>query len=79
MPRQGAHTMRVPPGFKKKTLSILVMGLTGAGKSTFISVITGNENIPIGVAGDLDGGTQLHVFNLLLFLKLTLPSVTEEV
>lgn len=71
--------MRVPPGFKKRTLYILVMGLTGAGKSTFISVITGNENIPIGVAGDLDGGMQMHVFNLLLVLKLTLPSVTEEV
>ncbi|MCJ1344274.1 hypothetical protein MMC31_002477 [Peltigera leucophlebia] len=58
MPRQGAHTMRVPPGFKKRTLYILVMGLIGAGKSTFISVITGNENIPIGVAEDLDGVTE---------------------
>lgn len=35
---------------------ILVMGLTGAGKSTFISVVTGNEDIPIGKDGELDGG-----------------------
>ena len=35
---------------------ILVMGLTGAGKSTFISVVTGDEDIPIGKDGELDGG-----------------------
>ena len=35
---------------------ILVMGLTGAGKSTFVSVVTGNEDIPIGKDGELDGG-----------------------
>ena len=42
---------------KKHTLYFLVMGLTGAGKSTFISVVTGNEDIPIGAASDLVGGT----------------------
>ena len=35
---------------------ILVMGLTGAGKSTFVSVATENEDIPIGEDGELDGG-----------------------
>ena len=35
---------------------ILVMGLTGAGKSTFISVITGNDKIPVGDAGTMEGG-----------------------
>lgn len=35
---------------------ILVMGLTGAGKSTFVSVVTGDEDIPIGKDGELDGG-----------------------
>lgn len=60
------------------------MGLTGAGKSTFISVITGNKNIPIGAAGELDGGMirDTHIlFNLLLVPKIDiffLP-VTEEV
>ena len=36
---------------------ILVMGLTGAGKSTFISVVTGDDTIPIGKDGEMDGGT----------------------
>lgn len=44
------------PALKKKILYILVMGLTGAGKSTFISVVTENEKIPIGVPSDLEGG-----------------------
>ena len=35
---------------------ILVMGLTGAGKSTFVSVVTENEDIPIGKDGEMDGG-----------------------
>ncbi len=35
---------------------ILVMGLTGAGKSTFVSVVTGNEDILIGKDGQLDEG-----------------------
>lgn len=71
MPRHTVQTTRGPGGFKRKTLYILVMGLTGAGKSTFISVVTGNEDIPIGVAGDLDGGMQPHVIplNLLLVFK----------
>jgi hypothetical protein len=34
------------------------MGLTGAGKSTFISVATDREDIPIGDDGDLDPVTQ---------------------
>ena len=35
-------TLRTPSaGQKPRKLSILVMGLTGAGKSTFISVLTG--------------------------------------
>ena len=34
-------------------LSILVMGLTGAGKSTFISVLTENDDIPIGDAAHM--------------------------
>ena len=59
-------------------LYILVMGLTGAGKSTFISVITGIEDISVGVASQLDGGNAT-IINLLLALKLTLPPVTEEV
>ncbi|KAL8727074.1 MAG: hypothetical protein Q9181_005833 [Wetmoreana brouardii] len=36
---------------------ILVMGLTGAGKSTFISVVTGDDTIPIGEPGELDSVT----------------------
>lgn len=39
-----------------RRLYILVMGLTGAGKSTFISMLTGNENIPIGNAAQMHGG-----------------------
>ena len=41
---------------KPRKLYILVMGLLGAGKSTFISVLTGNPDIPIGKAAELDGG-----------------------
>ena len=39
-----------------RVVYILVMGLTGAGKSTFVSVVTKNEDIPIGKDGELDGG-----------------------
>ena len=39
---------------------ILVMGLTGAGKSTFVSVATENEDIPIGQDGELGGG--MYIF-----------------
>lgn len=80
MSRNTVQKMKSSAGFMRKTLYILVMGLTGAGKSTFISVLTGNENIPIGVAGDLDEGKLPHVLWLAFFpLKLTLASVTEEV
>ena len=44
---------------------ILVMGLTGAGKSTFISVVTEDDSIPIGQAGEMDGGTSTIRFYLL--------------
>jgi ABC-type proline/glycine betaine transport system ATPase subunit len=40
-----------------RIIYILVMGLTGAGKSTFISVVTENDQIPIGRPGVLSGGT----------------------
>ena len=70
-------------------LYILVMGLTGAGKSTFIYDLTGNSKIPIGKASDLHRGT-LRIRNaptLFPFLSgisissLTLKTllVTEEV
>lgn len=39
-----------------RTVYILVMGLTGAGKSTFISVATGDEDIAVGHDGTMDGG-----------------------
>ncbi len=35
---------------------ILVMGLTGAGKSTFISIVTEDDTIPVGKVDDMDGG-----------------------
>ncbi|KAL8710285.1 MAG: hypothetical protein Q9220_005055 [cf. Caloplaca sp. 1 TL-2023] len=46
------------PGFTPEKLFILVMGLTGAGKSTFISILTGNNDIPIGMAAQMSGVTQ---------------------
>ena len=33
-----------------------VMGLTGAGKSTFVSVVTENNGIPMAQDEDMDGG-----------------------
>ena len=45
-------------GKRVRRLYILVMGLTGAGKSTFISVVTGNKDIPIGKAAEMDGGIE---------------------
>ena len=39
-----------------KEVYILVMGLTGAGKSTFISIVTGDDSIPIGKDDELDCG-----------------------
>ena len=40
-----------------REIYILVMGLTGAGKSTFISVVTGDDKIPIGKSDDMDSVT----------------------
>lgn len=57
----------IPPWASRlepQKLYILVMGLTGAGKNTFISVVTGNEEIPIGAAAELDGGMKL-IFTLV--------------
>lgn len=45
---------------KPRSVYILVMGLTGAGKSTFISVITGNKDIPVGEAAEMDGGMKFQ-------------------
>jgi ABC-type proline/glycine betaine transport system ATPase subunit len=39
-----------------REIYLLVMGLTGAGKSTFISVVTEDDSIPIGKQEDMDGG-----------------------
>ncbi|KAL8720541.1 MAG: hypothetical protein Q9225_002611 [Loekoesia sp. 1 TL-2023] len=41
-----------------REIYILVMGLTGAGKSTFISVVTEDDTIPIGEPGNLDSVTE---------------------
>ncbi|KAI4258488.1 MAG: hypothetical protein L6R42_005069 [Xanthoria sp. 1 TBL-2021] len=49
--------LRLPqPQAEVRDIYILVMGLTGAGKSTFISVVTGDDTIPIGAEGDMDSG-----------------------
>jgi predicted GTPase len=50
-------TMRPSGAHSKREIYILVMGLTGAGKSTFISVATEDDTIPIGEQDDMDGGT----------------------
>ncbi len=63
MPNHKVQTKRRSTGRKK--LYILVMGLAGVGKSTFISIATENEDIPIGSASDLDGGTQ--IFSVCIF------------
>lgn len=47
-----------PTGVEAQVVYILVMGLTGAGKSTFISVATGIDDIPNGEDGEMDGVTQ---------------------
>lgn len=41
---------------RRAKLYILVMGLTGVGKSTFIQDLTANAKIPIGKASDLHRG-----------------------
>ena len=56
MPGHKVQKLRRPAGPRKHTRYILVMGLTGAGKSTFISTVTENQNIRIGTASDLLGG-----------------------
>ncbi|KAG8526064.1 uncharacterized protein KY384_000826 [Bacidia gigantensis] len=55
-------------GQDHEKLYILVMGLTGAGKSTFISILTGNTDIPIGTAAEMDGVTQ-EVQDYILFYR----------
>lgn len=47
-----------PAGVEAKVVYVVVMGLTGAGKSTFISVATDRDDIPIDEDGDLDPVTQ---------------------
>ena len=63
-------SLRGPPVLQSnveiRVLHILVMGLTGAGKSTFISTVTGDDSIEIGTDDDMDGGgfsppSQYHV------------------
>jgi len=46
---------------KMKEIYILVMGLTGAGKSTFISIVTGDNSIPIGNPDDMDGSRSFQL------------------
>lgn len=41
-------------GTEDNRVDLLVMGVTGAGKSTFISIATGDESIPVGE--NLDSG-----------------------
>jgi predicted GTPase len=50
-------TMRRSGAYSKLEIYILVMGLTGSGKSTFISIATEDDTIPIGEQDDMDGGT----------------------
>ena len=38
-----------------RSVYILITGLTGAGKSTFISVVTGDDTLAVGDAGTMDG------------------------
>lgn len=56
------QTMRPPHEAENvKEVYILVMGLTGAGKSTFVSIMTGDDSIPIGKDDELDcGGSTLR-------------------
>lgn len=63
MNRQPPHKLRktvrsgsnVVP-IERHEVYILVMGLTGAGKSTFISIVTEDDSIPVGEDDDMDGG-----------------------
>ena len=62
--RKMRQTLRAPAHADSRDVAevrqifILVMGLTGAGKSTFISTVTGDTSIAIGAVGKLDGETQ---------------------
>ncbi|KAL8830062.1 MAG: hypothetical protein Q9170_005905 [Blastenia crenularia] len=51
-----------------RVIYILVMGLTGAGKSTFIYTVTEDNKIPIGEPGDLDSVTD-RVADYILKVK----------
>ena len=56
-PRKLQKSLRsYTPSSKPQKLYIFVMGLTGAGKSTFISTVTEDDTIPIGTAADVEGG-----------------------
>lgn len=46
----------VAAAVERQEIYILVMGLTGAGKSTFISIATEDPSVPIGDDDDMDGG-----------------------
>lgn len=56
-----------PSILKPQVLYILVMGLTGAGKSTFISIVTENADIPIGEASQMDGGMKFSFVLVSVF------------
>ena len=47
MPRHIVQTKMRPTGRREHIRYILVMEITGAGKSLFISAVTGNQNTPI--------------------------------
>ncbi|KAL8697170.1 MAG: hypothetical protein Q9201_007267 [Fulgogasparrea decipioides] len=59
-----------------RQIYILVMGLTGAGKSTFISVVTEDDAIPIGEPGELDSVTD-SVADYIVNIRQ--PGITYEV
>ncbi|KAL8936342.1 MAG: hypothetical protein Q9216_004978 [Gyalolechia sp. 2 TL-2023] len=66
------RTLRPPPTAQTKIppveIYILAMGLTGAGKSTFISVVTGDSTIRVGDPGELDSVTD-SVADYVLSIK----------
>ena len=58
-PIDDAKALWRPDGTEDERVDILVMGLTGAGKSTFISRATGDESIPVGEG--LDSGKPISL------------------
>ena len=62
---------------KPRKLYILIMGLTGAGKSTFIYTLTGNTNIPIYDASQMRRGINSFPHQLLMCLLLCILVTTE--